>query len=402
MQFKVLFTLFILISCKINFLFSLDQNVIADLSYNYFNKAFLIRQGSDGEDNDHTYYRTNLSTTHWLYFWQQALVVLMVCDRYEFRGDDSLGPLINDLVDAFFVHERSSSDWEHARQNKDFSKIAQEKGLSDWTWNDYNDDLLWAGLIFIRAYLITGKEIFLEQAKWDWDLLFTRGWSDDLGGGIWWSVKKEEKSGLSNNPAICMACYLYQATGDKKYLDQAIRIYDWVKSKLHNDDGSVDEKINADGSRPRSYNIYNQGTFVEGTALLYKITGEKKYLEDAQKTVEFVMVNRVTDKGIMSGWKTDGTLQSEFARGIARLLQVEPSLWKYKGIYTKQKKPITYFEWMRMNADAAWNTRDKVNNISGCKWEEETPTVPSQGKTWEADACVSAVIMINVTPEKMP
>lgn len=55
-----------------------------------------------------------------------------------------------------------------------------------------------------------------------------------------------------------------------------------------------------------------------------------------------------------------------------------------------------------MNADAAWNTRDKVNNISGCKWEEETPTVPSQGKTWEADACVSAVIMINVTPEKMP
>ena len=57
---------------------------------------------------------------------------------------------------------------------------------------------------------------------------------------------------------------------------------------------------------------------------------------------------------------------------------------------------------MRMNADAAWNTRDKVNNISGCKWEEETPTVPSQGKTWEADAYASAVIMINITPEKMP
>ena len=31
------------------------------------------------------------------------------------------------------------------------------------------------------------------------------------------------------------------------------------------------------------------------------------------------MVNRVTNKGIMSGWKTEGTLQSEFARGMATL-----------------------------------------------------------------------------------
>ena len=31
---------------------------------------------------------------------------------------------------------------EDARQNKEFSKIAQENGLSDWTLNDYNDDLL--------------------------------------------------------------------------------------------------------------------------------------------------------------------------------------------------------------------------------------------------------------------
>ena len=52
------------------------------------------------------------------------------------------------------------------------------------------------------------------------------------------------------------------------------------------------------------------------------------------------MVNRVTDKGIMSGWKTDGTLHTEFARGIARLLQVEPSLWKYKGIYTRDKNQL--------------------------------------------------------------
>ena len=83
--------------------------------------------------------------------------------------------------------------------------------------------------MFLRAYLITEKKFYLEQAKLDWDLLYSLGWSDDLGRGIWWSVKKEEKSGLSNNPAVCMDCYLYEATGDEKYLEQAKKIYDWIK-----------------------------------------------------------------------------------------------------------------------------------------------------------------------------
>ena len=54
--------------------------------------------------------------------------------------------------------------------------------------------------------------------------IISRGWSEDFGGGIWWSVKKEEKSSLSNNPSVVMACYLYQATNDNKYLDYAKKI----------------------------------------------------------------------------------------------------------------------------------------------------------------------------------
>ena len=399
---KSSFILSIILISMISSIKSLEENKLADLSYEYFNKAFLIKKGSGGEDNSHTYYRTNLSTTHWLYYWQQCLVILMLADRHDFRGDTELKSLYSELLEAFVAHESYTGKWEDARQNKDFSKIAHENGLSDWTWNDYNDDLLWAGVTFIRGYLITGNEFFLKQAKWDWDLLYSRGWSEDFGGGIWWSVKKEEKSGLSNNPAVVMACYLYQATNDSKYLDYAKKIYKWVKDKLYRDDGSVYEQLNGDGTYRNDFSIYNQGTFIEGASLLYKFTGDKNYLQDAQKTIEFVMVNKVTNKGIMSGWKTEGTLQSEFARGMATLLKIEPSLWNYQGHFTKEKWPITYYDWMRLNADAAWETRDKTKNITGCKWEEVTPAEPSNGKTWEADACVSSVIMINVTPEKNP
>ena len=398
---------FFIFSCIIFSMFgsikSMEENELADLSYEYFNKAFLIEKGSGGEDNEHTYYRENLATTHWLYFWQQALVILGVEDRHDFRGDTNVKSLVSDLLEGFVAHGSYTGSWENARQNKDFSKIAHEKGLSDWTWNDYNDDLLWAGLIFIRGYLITGNEFYLEQAKWDFDLIYTRGWSNDLGGGIWWSVKKKEKSGLSNNPAVVMACYLYEATKDEKYLDYAKRIYQWIRDTLYKDEqGCVEEKINADGTFPKAYTIYNQGTFIEGASLLYKYTSDEKYLNDLLKTIEYVMVNIVTDKGIMSYWKITGTYQSEFARGIATFLKHNPSYWSHEGHYTKAKKTITYYDFMRLNADTAWETRDKTRNITACKWEEVTPENPGDGKTWESDVCVSSVVMMNVTPQKKP
>ena len=370
------------------------RNRVADLSYSAFNRAFLLYSG-EGNDN-HTYYRENLATKDKLYFWQQALVILMVEDRHDCRGDRAVASLVADLLDAFSAHEGGNGDGSAE------SSDAHQRGLSDWTWNKYNDDLLWAGLAYVRGYLITRQQRFLDQAEWAWQLMYNRGWDTQLGGGIWWSTDKQEKSGLSNNPAVCMACYLYDATGDPQYLEKAKAIYAWVRTKLRNTDGSVDEKIRADGTRPNSYNVYNQGTFVEGAANLCRLTGETRYRTDARKTIEYVMVNCVTSKGIMSRWKTDGTWQSELARGMAAHLRANPEDWNLRGYYKSTRSRITYYDWMRLNADAAWDTRDRVNDITGCKWEEETPTYPSEGRTWECDACASAVVMTNVTPEVLP
>ena len=370
------------------------RNELADRSYAAFNRAFLLYSG-EGKDN-HTYYRETMSTKDKLYFWQQALVILMVEDRHDFRGDRATESLIIDLLDAFTAQNTGSGN------STAESKDAQKRGLSDWTWNEYNDDLLWAGLAYIRGYLITGEERFLEQAKWDWDFMYNRGWDEQLGGGIWWSIKKQEKSGLSNNPAICMACYLYEATGEEIYLQRAQEIYAWVRKRLRNTDGSVDEKMNADGSRANSYNVYNQGTFVEGVSNLYRLTGENRCRTDARKTIEYVMVNHVDGKGIMSRRKTDGTWQSEFARGMAFYLKACPEDWTLKGYYKSNRARITLYDWMRLNADAAWETRDLVNDLSDCEWNKLTPTYPSDGKTWECDVMASAVVMMNVTPEVLP
>ena len=366
------------------------RNTAADEMYADFNRAFLIQSG---EKNNYTFYREYYNTSDKLYFWQQALVIQMVEDRFDFRGDPGTASLIVDLLDAFMAQEGT----------------VNAQGISDWSWNEYNDDLLWAGLAFIRGYRITGQERFLNQAVWAWNYLYNRGWDDVLEGGIWWSVKKEEKSGLSNNPAVCMASYLYDATGDQQYLDKAIAIHEWVCKKLRKSDGSIDEKIKADGKLSKSYNVYNMGTFVEGCAALYRLTSESKYRSYARKTIEYVMVNRTDGNGIVShSSKYDGTYQSEFARGMAFWLQAYPQDWKYNGFYTTNRSRITYFNWMRKNADAAYKTRNNETGLSNCEWNKTTPLEPAggqtgwEGKGWECDACVSSVVMAQVTPEVQP
>ena len=101
---KSSFILSIILISMISTIKSLEENKLADLSYEYFNKAFLVKKG-EGEDKSHTYFRTNLSTTHWLYYWQQCLVILMLADRHDFRGDTELKSLYSELLEAFVAHE---------------------------------------------------------------------------------------------------------------------------------------------------------------------------------------------------------------------------------------------------------------------------------------------------------
>lgn len=365
---------------------------IADSSFYYYNKAYLLTKDGAGHTqlskDGYTYYRDRLNDNKgWAYFWNQALVIFMVEDRYDCRGDESMKPLIVKLLDAFSEHEKLPG-----------TTVGE---YSDWSWNDFQDDLLWAGLAYIRGYLITGEQRFLDQAKWDWNFLYSRGYSDDLGGGLWWSTANDHKSGLSNNPAITMAAYLYKATGNKQYLEQAEGLYNWVYKVLRKDDGSIDENVNKEGKLTGSYNVYNVGAFIEACHAMYLVTEDPKYIESAHKSIEYVMINKVNDQGICSKWHRDGTWQSEFARSMGLFVKYH-NLWDYKGLTTKSKRQITYYDWMRMNADAAWNMRNRTYNITCCDWENRTPMTPDNKTTWTAHETVSATIMIQVTPDKNP
>ncbi|MFD9701778.1 glycoside hydrolase family 76 protein [Lentzea sp. NPDC059081] len=331
-----------------------------DTALTAFNNAFLLSNGNQ------RYYKTSLSNGEKDYFWRQALEIQAVEDVYETTRGSATRDLVARLLDTFLQQNQGSG------------------GLRDWNWNEYNDDLVWAGLAFVRGYKITGNTGYLDQAKYAFNRVHDRGRDGALGGGIWWSVEKKDKNALSNSPAVILGTLIYEVTNDRGYLDKAQAVYDWVWSTLlDRSTGGVHETITADGRLSGDQNVYAAGAFVSAAQALYRNNGRGSILDDARRTTDWVIRDR-TSNGIMTNGTRDGTWQSEFARGIGELVR-ENNLWD------------SYYDWMKRNADAAWNTRRTDLNVSWNRWDAQTPR--DDTKALES---VGTVVMQAVTPAAKP
>jgi predicted alpha-1,6-mannanase (GH76 family) len=339
----------------------LEVNANADAAFDAYNTSFLITSGNT------QYYKEALNVSSKDYFWRQALDIQMVEDVYLRTKSAAHKTLITNLLNTFLQQNQGSV------------------GLYDWNWNDYNDDLQWAGIAFARGYQITGNTTFLNQAKYAFNRSYDRGWTTELDGGLWWDVSHQDKSGLSNNPEMILGCYIYEATKDITYLNKSIAIYNWVKAKLYNAaTGAVYENILPNGTVSSSANVYNIGAFVGAANHLHRLTGNSLYYDDAKRSVDYVKNNK-TINGILTNGTRQGTWQSEFVRALGEFVR-DNNLWS------------TYYSWMKQNADAAWNVRRTDKNLI---WNNWTATTPGDNITTALE-CVGGVIMQQVTPTTQP
>lgn len=334
--------------------------VNTDAAFAALNSAFLISDGGQ------RYYKTSLNNAEKDYFWRQALDIQAVQDVHDSAPRAETRDLVTRLLDTFLQQNRGSG------------------GLYDWNWNEYNDDLLWAGLAFVRGHKITGNQTYLNQARYAFDRVYDRGWDNALGGGIWWDIRRRDKNALSNSPAVILGCLIYESNGDRGYLDKARAIFDWLWARLlDRSTGGVYETMYADGTRSSGQSVYSAGAFVGAAQALYRNQGQGSLFDDARRTVDWVIRDR-TANGIMTNGQREGTWQSEFARGMGEFVR-ENNLWDQ------------YYDFMKRNADAAWSARRTDLNLTWNRWDAQTPRDDTR-----AIEAIGAVIMQAVTPVSRP
>ena len=262
------------------------------------------------------------------------------------------------------------------------------KNGSDWQGNKYNDDIAWMVLVSVRGYFLTGNTSYLDEAKDQFDKMYTRAFNYSYGGGMLWYYKKTTKNACINGPSMVACCYLAQATGDSTYYNKAISLYTWSKLYLFDaSSGKVNDNVDLNQKTGQLKisnwsSTYNQGTYLGAATMLYKYTGEASYQKEAQKIALYIRDEMY--KGQVMNNEDNGNDLPGFKGIFAR----------YARMYTTELNKTELVEWLRLNAKVAYGNRNSQDLIQ-TKWATKT----SETKPESAFGCSAAVsLLINTLP----
>jgi predicted alpha-1,6-mannanase (GH76 family) len=262
-------------------------------------------------------------------FWGVAEMMEIVLDAYETSGKAKYINMFDEMYEGFLADEGTN-----------------------WLWNDFNDDIMWITIACSRAYLFTGDQKYLYKAAYHFDQVYNRAWTDAYGGGLEWKEGLTTKNSCINGPAIVAACYLLQATDNQRYLTTAERIYEWQRRMLYDQNsGAVWDSYDGPGNINYWSSTYNQGTFLGAAVMLYNLTGDQMYYEDAVKIANYTRHN-MYNNGVIN-WESGRDLEG--FKGI---------FVRYARRYVVDFNKDNYIDWFQKNAQVAYNNRNSEGIIS--------------------------------------
>lgn len=223
----------------------------------------------------------------------------------------------------------------------------------------YYDDNIWIALDYCDYYQLTHKPASLEKTVALYQYIYS-GWSDEIGGGIFWcEQQKEAKHTCSNAPSTVLGVKLYRLTKDAKYLEKAKESYAWTKKHLCDPtDHLYWDNINLKGKVSKEKYAYNSGQMIQAGVLLYEETGDEQYLHDAQQTAA----------GTDAFFRTKADKKDPTVKVHKDMAWFNVILFRgLKALYKIDKNPA-YVNAMVENALHAWENYRDENGLLGRDW----------------------------------
>jgi len=359
----------------------LDSYTDADTwtAYDAFNDQLLDNQTHIYKKNTETTDGANSKSTVGA-IWTQAIYWDMAMNAYKRSlkdGDNLKEANYKSLVDKIFEGDKAH--------------------YVDFDWNDQNtetgwfiyDDIMWWTISNARAYELFKDEKYLTLADesfcrvWHGSYVIKdRGSYDTQNKGMFWNWNNSDPSDNSdkgkmsciNFPTVIAALTLYNGispsdtkhqsddtegfNGDPNYprwhsrdtyFENAKEIYAWGVENLFNaNTGNVADSRHGNGV-DWSAHVYNQGTFIGASCLLYKITGEQFYLNYAVKAADYTMNTMSASFDILpyANGEEQGIYTAIFAQYMTML------------IYDCGQKQ--YLPWIHRTINYGWKYRDSRN-----------------------------------------
>lgn len=332
---------------------------------------------------------------------------------------------------AMNAYKRAAEENDALRKKK-YKKLADEIYRGDsahyvhFNWHDQNpqsgwfiyDDIMWWSISFARAYGIFKDPEYLKYADqsfcrvWHGSyILKDRGSYDKERGGMFWNWNNSNppdnsdkgKMSCINFPTVIAAATLYRniALSDKQhknddtvgfsndpayprwhsrntYLKNAKEIYSWAVEKLFDKNtGKVADSRHGDGV-DWNVTLYNQGTFIGASCLLYKLTGQKDYLDNAVKAADYAMNKMCAAPLYILPYKR-GEEQGIYTAIFAQ----------YMNMLVYDCGQTQYLEWLRRTAGCGWSHRDG----RGLTGKDYTKTPASDVSCYDASGIPALMLL---------
>jgi uncharacterized protein YyaL (SSP411 family) len=140
------------------------------------------------------------------------------------------------------------------------------------------DDNGWFGLAYFDAYAATGDRRFLNDALRAYRFIKNKGWNPN-GGGIWWDTQHMWTTIEPLAAEALLAAELYRATHARTYLKEARFLIGWANRHSWNRRRGLYQRS------PTSDTVMNyaQGMMIGAHVMLYKALHAKADLRRAEK-----------------------------------------------------------------------------------------------------------------------
>jgi predicted alpha-1,6-mannanase (GH76 family) len=256
-------------------------------------------------------------------------------------------------------------------------QIAKYRIQSEWSWikRHYNprelttagnsvqpacDDSGWDALLYLTFYHYTRDPFALKCARELVQSAFDRWMDTSYGGGMWYNDQKRIKS-LYQTGIILAAMKISRLTHDPSLYRSALSCYEWVENHLLRSDGLYWCDYGEDGPigkrRPDDIHQAESVTFLGGDmamgviqSLLYRITDENRYRQEALRTVRAIAVH-LTKRNILlddrDAW-TNASFAGEWVSNVLFLNGIRRSdrdmiMRTAKSIFLHDRTPEGYY-----------------------------------------------------------
>ncbi|KZV97073.1 Six-hairpin glycosidase [Exidia glandulosa HHB12029] len=304
---------------------------------------------------------------------------------------------ITTLMDWMWVTGRRDYIWAVDR-TFEVNKVPMAAGVKsgDELLGDFTsraiDDSAWWGMAWVRAYDLTGNKKYLDEAVIIANYVHGFWDTSTCNGGVWWDGERTYKNAVTIGLYIRLTAVLHnRISGDTTWRDRAITAWNWFdKSGMVNADGLVNDGINHDcKNNGQPVHSYNQGLAIGGALEVYRITGNSSTLDAAKRLADAAMNSSVlTVDGVLTeACDTPDKVCNDNGK------QFKGIFMRYFGDLANATRVDKYTAYVRKQADSVWSKdRDSLNRL-GQRWNGVDNADFPNARDWRTQASAMGALV---------